>query len=168
MVQRWSTEDKGGAQSTGGRRWRWTEDDGGGGELTEEDEGGQRWRYWLLSGAVKVLVMVDDVRNKISLFYFAVLAGLLQWFPFSWSQHTTGQLRNWKSGSSSVAKETEHGESIMFADVAGVDEAKEELEEIVEFLRNPERYLRVGARPPRGVLLVSFVCWLIGVKCGFF
>ncbi|KAK1358685.1 Molybdate transporter-like protein [Heracleum sosnowskyi] len=44
MVQRWSTEDRGGAQSTGGRRWRWTEDDGGGGELTEEDEGGQRWR----------------------------------------------------------------------------------------------------------------------------
>ncbi|KAK1394270.1 putative Cell division protein ftsH [Heracleum sosnowskyi] len=91
----------------------------------------------------------------ISLFYVAVLAGLLQRFPFSWSQHTTGQLRNRKSGSSSVAKETEHGESITFADVAGVDEAKEELEEIVEFLRNPERYLRVGARPPRGVLLVG-------------
>ncbi|XP_074328562.1 ATP-dependent zinc metalloprotease FTSH 9, chloroplastic-like isoform X2 [Apium graveolens] len=91
----------------------------------------------------------------ISLFYVAVLAGLLQRFPFTWSQHTTGQLRNRKSGNSSVAKETENGASITFADVAGVDEAKEELEEIVVFLKNPERYLRVGARPPRGVLLVG-------------
>ena len=44
---------------------------------------------------------------------------------------TAGQLRNRKSGSSRGAKETEPGESITFADVAGVDEAKEELEEIV-------------------------------------
>ncbi|KAF2312589.1 hypothetical protein GH714_035160 [Hevea brasiliensis] len=49
----------------------------------------------------------------------------------------------------------EQAETITFADVAGVDEAKEELEEIVEFLRNPDRYIRLGARPPRGVLLVG-------------
>ncbi|WOG87407.1 hypothetical protein DCAR_0206631 [Daucus carota subsp. sativus] len=92
----------------------------------------------------------------ITLFYVAVLAGLFQRFPFKFSQSTTaGQLRNRKSGSSRGAKETEPGESITFADVAGVDEAKEELEEIVEFLRNPDRYLRVGARPPHGVLLVG-------------
>ncbi|KAK1357169.1 ATP-dependent zinc metalloprotease FTSH 7 [Heracleum sosnowskyi] len=91
----------------------------------------------------------------ITLFYVAVLAGLFQKFPFKLSQNTAGQLRNRKSGSSNTAKETEQGKSITFADVAGVDEAKEELEEIVEFLRNPDRYLRVGARPPRGVLLVG-------------
>lgn len=91
----------------------------------------------------------------IALFYVAVLAGLLQRFPVSFSQNTAGQLRNRKSASSGGAKVSEQGETITFADVAGVDEAKEELEEIVEFLRNPDRYMRLGARPPRGVLLVG-------------
>ncbi|XAR58930.1 hypothetical protein NMG60_11014513 [Bertholletia excelsa] len=91
----------------------------------------------------------------IALFYAAVLAGLLHRFPVSFSQHTAGQLRSRKSGSSGGSKMTEQGEAVTFADVAGVDEAKEELEEIVEFLRNPERYIRLGARPPRGVLLVG-------------
>lgn len=44
---------------------------------------------------------------------------------------------------------------VSFADVAGVDEAKTELEEIVEFLRNPEEYGELGARIPKGVLLVG-------------
>jgi cell division protease FtsH len=42
---------------------------------------------------------------------------------------------------------------VTFADVAGIDEAKEDLTEIVDFLRNPEKYLRLGGRIPRGVLL---------------
>ncbi|WP_110649242.1 ATP-dependent zinc metalloprotease FtsH [Salinicola peritrichatus] len=44
---------------------------------------------------------------------------------------------------------------VTFDDVAGVDEAKGELEEIVDFLRNPEEYGRLGARVPKGVLLVG-------------
>ncbi|KAK7301796.1 hypothetical protein RJT34_12671 [Clitoria ternatea] len=91
----------------------------------------------------------------IALFYAAVLAGLLHRFPVSFSQHTTGQIRNRKSGIPAGTKPSEQGETVTFADVAGVDEAKEELEEIVEFLRNPDRYIRLGARPPRGVLLVG-------------
>ncbi|KAM6578177.1 hypothetical protein CsatB_030014 [Cannabis sativa] len=91
----------------------------------------------------------------IALFYVAVLAGLLHRFPVSFSQHTAGQIRNRKSGGAGGTKVSEQGEVITFADVAGVDEAKEELEEIVEFLRNPDRYVRLGARPPRGVLLVG-------------
>ncbi|KAL3530850.1 hypothetical protein ACH5RR_010172 [Cinchona calisaya] len=90
-----------------------------------------------------------------SLFCIAVLAGLLHRFSASFSQHRAGQLRKRKSGVSGGAKVSEHGETVTFADVAGVDEAKEELEEIVEFLRNPERYIRLDARPPRGVLLVG-------------
>ena len=42
-----------------------------------------------------------------------------------------------------------------FADVAGVDEAKEELREIVEFLSNPKKYQRLGGRIPKGVLLLG-------------
>ncbi len=42
-----------------------------------------------------------------------------------------------------------------FADVGGMDEAKKELEEVVDFLRNPKKYKKVGARTPKGVLLVG-------------
>ncbi|KAM0040872.1 putative peptidase M41, AAA+ ATPase domain, ATPase, AAA-type, core, peptidase, FtsH [Helianthus debilis subsp. tardiflorus] len=92
----------------------------------------------------------------IALFYVAVLAGLLHRFPVNFSQQQTpGQLRNRKSSGSGGSKVSEEGEAVTFSDVAGVDEAKEELEEIVEFLRNPDRYVRLGARPPRGVLLVG-------------
>ncbi|KAL5580799.1 hypothetical protein UlMin_013241 [Ulmus minor] len=91
----------------------------------------------------------------IALFYVAVLAGLLHRFPVSFSQHTAGQIRHRKSGGSGGSKVSDQGEAITFADVAGVDEAKEELEEIVEFLRNPDKFIRLGARPPRGVLLVG-------------
>lgn len=44
---------------------------------------------------------------------------------------------------------------VTFDDVAGVDEAKQELEEVVEFLRNPEEYSKLGARMPKGILLVG-------------
>ncbi|MXS84583.1 ATP-dependent metallopeptidase FtsH/Yme1/Tma family protein [Nitrosomonas sp. HPC101] len=50
-----------------------------------------------------------------------------------------------------VEKET----SVTFADVAGVDEAKEELMEIVNFLKNPKEYSRLGGRAPKGILLVG-------------
>lgn len=61
------------------------------------------------------------------------------------------------SFSKSKAKIYVEGESakITFADVAGADEAKVELVEIVEFLRNPQRFTEIGARIPKGVLLVG-------------
>jgi len=50
---------------------------------------------------------------------------------------------------------TEKQGRVTFDDVAGIDEAKEELEEIVEFLRNPQKFSRLGGRIPKGVLLVG-------------
>ncbi|TMC14025.1 MAG: AAA family ATPase, partial [Chloroflexi bacterium] len=44
---------------------------------------------------------------------------------------------------------------VTFADVAGIDEVRTEVEEIVQFLRSPERFDRLGARIPRGALLVG-------------
>lgn len=46
-------------------------------------------------------------------------------------------------------------QNVKFSDVAGVDEAKLELEEVVDFLKNPDKYAKVGARTPRGVLLIG-------------
>ena len=60
-------------------------------------------------------------------------------------------------GGKSGAKQyvVEDGKSIKFADVAGEDEAKESLQEIVDFLHNPKRYEDIGAKIPKGVLLVG-------------
>ncbi|MFH2011327.1 MAG: ATP-dependent zinc metalloprotease FtsH [Pseudomonadota bacterium] len=49
----------------------------------------------------------------------------------------------------------ENETKITFSDVAGIDEAKQELQEIVEFLKNPEKFQKLGARIPKGVLLVG-------------
>ncbi len=58
-------------------------------------------------------------------------------------------------GKSKAKMFTANKQTISFMDVAGVDEAKEELEEVVEFLKYPEKFVALGARIPRGVLLVG-------------
>jgi len=58
-------------------------------------------------------------------------------------------------GKSKAKLLTEQQGRVMFDDVAGVDEAKEDLQEIVEFLRDPQKFQRLGGRIPRGVLLVG-------------
>ncbi|MCB1464601.1 MAG: ATP-dependent metallopeptidase FtsH/Yme1/Tma family protein, partial [Nitratireductor sp.] len=58
-------------------------------------------------------------------------------------------------GKSKAKLLTEASGRITFEDVAGVDEAKQDLEEVVEFLRNPQKFQRLGGKIPRGVLLVG-------------
>ena len=58
-------------------------------------------------------------------------------------------------GKSRARLVTDDRKRVTFADVAGIDEAKEELAEIVDFLKDPETYLALGARIPKGVLLVG-------------
>ncbi|HXY98637.1 MAG TPA: ATP-dependent zinc metalloprotease FtsH, partial [Stellaceae bacterium] len=58
-------------------------------------------------------------------------------------------------GRSKAKVYVETGIKVTFADVAGVDEAKEELKEVVDFLRDPQQYGRLGARVPKGILLVG-------------
>eukprot|EP00210_Caulerpa_lentillifera_P008342 g7956.t1 len=85
----------------------------------------------------------------ITVMVYALYIGLLLTsfgrLQFKFPQRTIGR----KHQSSSSTSE------IKFDDVAGVDEAKEELEEIVEFLKNPEKFSKLGASPPCGVLLVG-------------
>jgi len=58
-------------------------------------------------------------------------------------------------GKSKARLMNESQEKVTFEDVAGIDEAKEELQEIIEFLRDPKKYTRLGGRIPKGVLLVG-------------
>ncbi len=58
-------------------------------------------------------------------------------------------------GRSTARRTSPDEQQITFRDVAGIDEAKEELAQIVEFLRDPSRYLRLGARIPHGILLTG-------------
>ncbi len=66
-----------------------------------------------------------------------------------------GQDRMAKFGSARIRTLSESDQSIGFRSVAGADEEKEELSEIVDFLRDPEKYSALGARIPKGVLLVG-------------
>ncbi len=89
---------------------------------------------------------------------------LLSWFPmllligvwvFFMRQMQSGGGRAMGFGKSRARLLTEKQGRITFEDVAGIDEAKGELEEIVEFLRDPQKFQRLGGKIPKGVLLVG-------------
>ncbi len=63
--------------------------------------------------------------------------------------------RAFQFGKSQARRYEQGNKKITFADVAGQEEAKHELEEVVEFLKNPQKFIKMGARIPKGVLLVG-------------
>lgn len=83
----------------------------------------------------------------------AVVLGLMWYFLFARAQGGMGADRMAKFGSARTRTLTDRDQKVTFDDVAGVDEEKEELQEIVEFLRTPQKYIALGARVPKGVLL---------------
>ncbi|MCH9806589.1 MAG: ATP-dependent zinc metalloprotease FtsH [Alphaproteobacteria bacterium] len=94
----------------------------------------------------------------------SILNVLLNWFPmllliavwiFFMRQMQSGSGRAMGFGKSRAKLLTERHGRVTFEDVAGVDEAKSDLQEIVEFLRDPQKFQRLGGRIPRGCLLVG-------------
>ncbi|WP_302616636.1 ATP-dependent zinc metalloprotease FtsH, partial [uncultured Desulfovibrio sp.] len=89
---------------------------------------------------------------------------LVSWFPmllligvwiFFMRQMQSGGGKAMSFGRSRARMLNQESARVTFADVAGVDEAKEELSEVVEFLSNPKKFTRLGGRIPKGVLLVG-------------
>ena len=92
----------------------------------------------------------------IALPYVIAVAGLFAiWYFFSMRTSGGGNDRMAKFGNATFRHGSESARKTTFADVAGADEEKEELAEIVDFLRDPQRFVELGARIPKGVLLVG-------------
>ena len=94
----------------------------------------------------------------------SLLGVLVSWFPmllligvwiFFMRQMQSGGGKAMGFGKSRARLLTEKHGRVTFNDVAGIDEAKEELEEVVEFLKHPQKFQQVGGRIPKGVLLVG-------------
>ncbi|WP_435141353.1 ATP-dependent zinc metalloprotease FtsH [Pseudopelagicola sp. nBUS_19] len=89
----------------------------------------------------------------LSLLPFLLLIGV--WIFFMNRMQGGGKGGAMGFGKSKAKMLTEKHGRVTFDDVAGIDEAKEELEEIVEFLRNPQKFSRLGGKIPKGALLVG-------------
>ncbi|MCJ7535589.1 MAG: ATP-dependent zinc metalloprotease FtsH [Anaerolineales bacterium] len=83
---------------------------------------------------------------------FVLLAGVF-WFVFRQAQGSNNAAMSF--GKSKARMFSGDHPAVTFEDVAGIEESKEELAEVVEFLREPEKFIALGARIPKGVLLVG-------------
>jgi len=111
----------------------------------------------LIAKGVDVVAKAQEQSGFFSLISvwlpFLVLIGV--WIFFMNRMQGGGKGGAMGFGKSKAKLLTEKNGRVTFDDVAGIDEAKEELEEIVEFLRNPQKYSRLGGKIPKGALLVG-------------
>ncbi len=91
--------------------------------------------------------------SMLSSFFLPIL--LLVGFLFMFRSAQSGGNQAMSFGRSRAKLMVDNKVKVSFSDVAGIDEAKQELQEIVDFLKNPEKFQALGARIPRGVLLVG-------------
>lgn len=101
------------------------------------------WKFWLGTILTTVLPIL--------------IIGLFLWLMLRQAQRGANQaLIFTKSLARMILPETQKGDKkVTFKDVAGLKEAKEELMEIVEFLKTPEKFIKIGAKIPKGVLLIG-------------
>ena len=136
-------------------------------ELTVTDQNQNRFKVFAPQDAelIKMLrdrgVIISAKPPSESPWYMSVL---VSWFPmiiliavwiFFMRQMQAGGGKALSFGKSRARLMSDQSARVTFEDVAGIDEAKEELSEIVEFLRNPKRFTRLGGRIPKGVLLMG-------------
>jgi len=102
--------------------------------------------------------VVDDQAGALwvgfltSVLPFLLIFGFL-WFMFRQAQGAGNQAMSFGKSKARLMMGTKH--KITFKDVAGLAEAKQELMEVVDFLKNPKKYLNIGAKIPKGVLLIG-------------
>jgi cell division protease FtsH len=113
-----------------------------------------------LVNSKQVTVKIDEAEGDES----SLLSVLVNWLPmllligvwiFFMRQMQSGSGRAMGFGKSRAKLLTERHGRVTFDDVAGIDEAKDDLQEIVEFLRDPQKFQRLGGKIPRGALLVG-------------
>ncbi len=111
----------------------------------------------LVEKGVDITVNEPADQSSYLFFLFNALPMLLLlaiWFVF-WRQVQMGAGKGMSFGKSRAKLLTESQQKVTFADVAGIDEARGELEEIIDFLKDPKKFTRLGGRIPKGVLLIG-------------
>jgi cell division protease FtsH len=102
---------------------------------------------------VKAPSALVGILGSLAYFLPVLLMGGVLWFIFRQAQGSNNAAMSF--GKSRARMFSGDHPSVTFEDVAGVEESKEELAEVVEFLREPQKFIQLGARIPKGVLLVG-------------
>ena len=105
------------------------------------------------SPLVEDYIPVSDNTFLTNVLLYLLLVGVMIIFTVIVMRQSTGGGKMSSFSKANVRQNT--GKKVTFDDVAGADEEKQELEEIVDFLKNPGKYREIGARVPKGVLLVG-------------